>query len=75
MKIGAGTSCNENGRNLKLLIQIAHTADKRSDWLLAVGHHALHQFIAYHEIRGGSILVNQEKSGAGFHSFDYIGGL
>ncbi len=49
MEIRAGTSCDENRRDLKLFIQVTHAADKRCDRLFAVGHDALHQFIAYHE--------------------------
>ena len=75
MKIGAGTSRDNDGRDTACFIEKAGSFNKGSDGFFLTAYHPLHQLVPDHEISGTGIFIDEEKGSAAFHSFDDIGCL
>ena len=71
----SGTSCNQNGGDPCLFIEIPCTFQKWSDGLFFPADHTLHERIPYHKVGGRSILVKKKNFTSGFHTFHDPGSL
>ena len=71
----SGTSCNQNGGDPCLFIEIPCTFQKWSDGLFFPADHTLHERIPYHKVGGRSILVKKKHFTSGFHTFHDPGSL
>src|SRR5699024_1828034 len=72
---GAGTSGHKDGGDTGLFIKIPSTLQKRCDRFLFPADHLLHKRIPYHEVGGGCIFIDQEKTAFGLNALHSPGRL
>ena len=68
MEERAGAARHQNGGRARLLVQPARPLQKRRDGLLLAADDLLHELVAHHEVRSGSIFVDEEQAAARLHA-------
>ena len=61
MKIGAGASCDNDGRDTAYFIEKTGSFNKRSDGFFLTAYHPLHQFVPDHKISGTGVFIDEER--------------